>query len=89
MPVRDPIVELHDTRLYKRLNELSEDYAQRITIFLSEIAPLLDTTARFFPYYTRHDANHGYQVIRRIEQIVIPECFFRGGSTKAIELSFS
>ena len=75
MPVRDPIVELHDTRLYKRLNELSEDYAQRITIFLSEIAPLLDTTARFFPYYTRHDANHGYQVIRRIEQIVIPECF--------------
>jgi hypothetical protein len=74
MPVRDPIVELHDTRLYKRLNELSEDYAQRITVFLSEIAPLLDTTARHFPYYTRHDANHGYQVIRRIEQILTPAC---------------
>jgi len=75
MPVRDPIVELHDTRLYMRLKELSEDYAQRITTFLSEIAPLLETTARFFPYYTRHDANHGYQVIRRIEQILTPGCF--------------
>ena len=75
MPVRDPVVELHDTRLYKRLSELSQDYARRITVFLSEIAPLLDTTAQHFPYYTRHDANHGYQVIRRIEQILVPACF--------------
>lgn len=65
MPVRDPVVELHDTRLYKRLSELSRDYAQRITVFLSEIAPLLDTTARHFPYYTRHDANHGYHLRNR------------------------
>lgn len=74
MMVRDPIVELHETRLYKRLCELSDDYAQRITVFMSEIAPLLETTARFFPYYTRHDANHGYRVIRRIEQVLLPDC---------------
>jgi Histidine kinase-, DNA gyrase B-, and HSP90-like ATPase len=72
--IENPIVELHKTRLYKRLSELSEDYAQRITDFLSEIAPLLAGTRRFFPYYTRHDANHGYRVIRRIEQVLLPNC---------------
>jgi hypothetical protein len=75
MLARDPIVELHETRLYTRLCELSDDYAKRITTFLAEIAPLLVTTVRFFPYYTRHDAHHGYQVILRIEQILMPGCF--------------
>lgn len=74
MQVGDPIVELHGTRLYKRLSELSDDHAQRITAFLREIAPLLASTSRFFPYYTRHDAHHGHRVIRRIEQILLPNC---------------
>jgi hypothetical protein len=72
--IEDPVVELNRTRLYKRLSELSEDYAQRVTGFLSGIAPLLASTRRFFPYYTRHDANHGYRVIRRIEQVLLPNC---------------
>lgn len=70
-----PTEELHESRLFKRLKELSEDYAQRATKFVSEIAPVLATTSRFFPYYTRHDANHGYRVLRRIEQILKPSCF--------------
>jgi len=75
MLVKDPIEELHESRLFKRLRELSADYAQRITRFVSEIAPVLATTSKFFPYYTRHDANHGYRVVRRIAQVLKPNCF--------------
>ena len=74
MRAKEPIEELHESRLYERLNELSEDYAQRATRFVMEIAPVLATTSRFFPYYTRHDANHGFRVVRRIEQILKPSC---------------
>jgi hypothetical protein len=75
MRPKDPIEELRESCLFKRLKELSEDYAQRAVRFVSEIAPVLATTSRFFPYYTRHDANHGYRVLRRIEQILKPSCF--------------
>ena len=80
MPVRDPIIELQSTCLYMRLNKLSEDYAQRVTTFVSQIAPLLASTCRYFPYYTRHDANHGYRVIRRMEQVLLPDCLKPGKS---------
>ena len=75
MRVKDPIEELHESQLFKRLKELSDDYAERITKFVSEITPVLATTSRFFPYYTRHDANHGYRVVRRIAQVLKPSCF--------------
>jgi hypothetical protein len=74
MRAKEPIEELHQSRLYRRLEKLSEDLAQRVTRFVSELAPVLATTSRFFPYYTRHDANHGYRVVRRIEQILKPSC---------------
>lgn len=75
MQIRNPLEELHDTQLYKRLAELSAEFAERIDVFVSKIAPILATTIRHFPYYTRHDANHGFQVAERIEHIVSRESF--------------
>lgn len=78
MRIKDPIDELRQTFLYKKLNELSGEFKERIEVFVSKIAPILASTVQFFPYYTRHDANHGYRVVRRIEQILKPDCFDRG-----------
>ena len=74
MQPRDPIVELHDTRLYSALASSDREYADRITRFVAEIAPILATTQRHFPYYTRHDAHHGFRVVRRMEQVLEPTC---------------
>jgi hypothetical protein len=84
----DPLEELHGTQLYRTLANLSADSAERIDAFVSKIAPLLGTTIRHFPYYTRHDANHGFHVIRRIEQVVESDCFRAGapGAFRATEL---
>lgn len=78
MQPRDPIAELHDTQLYKFLSTIDSEYAERITTFVSEIAPILKTTQQHFPYYTRHDAHHGYRVVRRIEQVIKPACVEEG-----------
>ena len=64
MLVRDPQEELHDTKLYKTLANISPEFAGRIDVFVSKIAPILATTIRHFPYYTRHDAHHGFRVLR-------------------------
>src|SRR5271169_4483695 len=80
MPVKDPKDELHETCLYKTLASLSPDFAGRIDVFVGKIAPILATTIQHFPYYTRHDAHHGYRVLRRIEQVVTPDCFESGAS---------
>jgi hypothetical protein len=74
MKVRDPIDELKDTALYGMLASSDDGYAERITRFVAEIAPILATTEKHFPYYTRHDAHHGYRVVRRIEQVVESSC---------------
>lgn len=83
MEVRDPITELHDTRLYSALASTDNDYAQRITRFVGAIAPILATTERHFPYYTRHDAHHGFRVVRRIEQVLDKSCL-QADATNAI-----
>ena len=75
MRVMDPMQELRQTRLFKKLNELSGEFAGRIEVFVSKIAPILASTIRFFPYYTRHDANHSYRVVDRIEHILKTDCF--------------
>src|SRR6202795_4785402 len=75
MQIRDPLEELHDTQLYKRLAELSPEFAERIDVFVSKIAPILATTLRYFPYYTRHDANQGFQVTERIKHVFSRESF--------------
>src|ERR1035441_5846364 len=78
MRVRDPQEELKDTQLYKTLANVSTEFAENIETFVSKIAPILATTVRHFPYYTRHDAHHGFRVLRRMEQLIVPECFSAG-----------
>lgn len=67
-------VQLQGTNLWKYLNEINPNYASRAITFLEGINPILDSIVRFFPYYTRHDAIHGVAVIRRIVQILEPQC---------------
>jgi len=74
MQVRNPIDELHSSRLYIYLSRKNEEYARRITTFVNLIAPVLSTTSCYFPYYTRHDAHHGFRVTERIAQILNDEC---------------
>ncbi|MGN8118085.1 HD domain-containing protein [Labrys sp. 22185] len=74
MDIREPLTELHSTRLFQRLVELDTTYADRATSFLEAVAPVLASTADHFPYYTRHDAHHGFRVLRRVEQVIVPEC---------------
>jgi hypothetical protein len=78
MRVREPLEELHDTQLYKTLAAVSAEFAERIDVFVSKIVPILATTIQHFPYYTRHDANHGFRVLRRIEQLIVPTSFSAG-----------
>ncbi|SDC49394.1 HD domain-containing protein [Paraburkholderia lycopersici] len=74
MSIREPIVELKETELFKYLQSIDGDYAERITVFVSGIAPLMATIKNYFPYYTRHDAHHGYQVVCRIADCILPAC---------------
>jgi len=45
---------------------------------VAAITPILATVRDHFPYYTRHDAHHGFRVTKRISQILDPECFDSG-----------
>jgi len=78
MQVRAPIEELHDSQLYRFMAKQDGAYAQRVTTFVRGVAPILTTTARYFPYYTRHDAHHGFRVTERIAQVLDPECLQSG-----------
>lgn len=69
----DPIKELQTLHLYNILTEASPEYAIRIETFIKMIAPILATTREHFPLYTRHDAHHGFRVVRRVQQILKPE----------------
>jgi hypothetical protein len=73
--VSDPIEELKSTEIYKYLYEIDKEYAERIEIFVAKITPILATTQTHFPYYTRHDAHHGFRVCNRIYQILLTNCF--------------
>ncbi len=75
MQIRPPLTELHETKLYRYLASIDQEYSERITTFVREIAPLMASIESYFPYYTRHDAHHGYQVVRRMAQCVLPSCF--------------
>lgn len=75
MQIKDPITELHDTKLYGHLASLDQEYATRITTFVRQIAPIMATIKDYFPYYTRHDVHHGYQVVKRMEDCILPSCF--------------
>lgn len=74
----DLIKELHSTVLFAHLQKQSEEYSRRITVFVRSIAPILATVRTHFPYYTRHDAHHGFRVTQRIGQVLEQKCFDPG-----------
>ncbi|MFC0772964.1 HD domain-containing protein [Terrimonas alba] len=75
MNAQDAVTELKSTRMWKCLNELNPKLAEQSVNFLDQIAPLLKNIKVHFPYYTRHDAHHSYEVLLRMEQILDHRCF--------------
>ncbi|MEZ6939026.1 ATP-binding protein [Aeromonas sp. S12(2024)] len=75
MRVRDPITELKETKLYTQLSSIDSEYSERITTFILAIEPIMASIKKYFPYYTRHDVHHGYQVVHRMEQCLLSSCF--------------
>lgn len=80
------IENLKSTKIWKRLNDLDSGYANKSVTFLQQIIPLLDSVIDYFPFYTRHDAIHGFNVLKRMAEIVKPACI-EGGDKN--DLSFS
>ncbi|KKO66122.1 Chaperone protein HtpG [Janthinobacterium sp. KBS0711] len=80
MLVRDPIEELKSTKVFSHLALQSPEYADRAVHFVQTIAPILETTIQHFPLYTRHDAHHGFQVVRRLEDVLQIGCLKIGAS---------
>jgi len=78
MQIRDAVEELHDTLLYKALARIDADYAERASIFVRGVTPLLATIKSHFPYFTRHDAHHGFEVVRRMSECLRPGAFELG-----------
>lgn len=74
MLVRDPVEELKSTKVFSYLASQSPEYADRAVRFVRMIAPILATTIQHFPLYTRHDAHHGFQVVRRLEDVLQDGC---------------
>jgi len=75
MKILNPLDELKGSELYKYLESIDADYSARIVSFVDAISPILATTVNYFPYYTRHDAHHGFRVTKRIHQILNSACF--------------
>jgi hypothetical protein len=69
------IDELKATKSWKYLNHIDESSSLLAIKFIEHITPILATIKTHFPYYTRHDAQHGYQVLKRIEDILLDSCF--------------
>src|ERR1019366_359081 len=74
MHLKEPLTELRSTDLWIYLNKIDQDYATRSLIFLENISPLLASIKDHFPYYTRHDAHHGFQVVKKMSEILEPSC---------------
>jgi hypothetical protein len=84
MLIRPSTTELKDTKLWIYLNEIDSQLAECSIIFVQQITPILKSIQDIFLYYTRHDAHHGYRVLKRIEQIINKDCLIKDSN-----LSFS
>jgi hypothetical protein len=78
MQIRDSLIELRETLLYGALKRQDSGYAERIERFVTGITPIMATTVQHFPFYTRHDAHHGFRVVRRMAQVLLPSCLEPG-----------
>jgi hypothetical protein len=81
--VRDSVEEIKSTKAFSHLASQSPEYADRAVRFVEAIAPILATTVQHFPLYTRHDAHHGFQVVRRLQDVLQDGCF-DSGSEKSL-----
>jgi hypothetical protein len=72
------ILELKSTKLFSYLKSLDPDLSNKCIQFVENTAPILATIVDYFPFYTRHDANHSYNVIKRMSEIILPECLENG-----------
>ena len=73
--MQEPYIELQSSRMWQYLNELDEEYAQKAITFVKGVSPILASINIIFPFYTRHDAHHGFKVLQRMSAIVQPDCF--------------
>ncbi len=81
------IEDIKSTKLFEYLLKADTNLAVQCLHFVDHVSPILGTIKEYFPYYTRHDARHSYHVVKRIGQIVFPECLIPGNikSFSAIE----
>ncbi len=84
MQIRDSVVELKSTKIWKYLEDIDFSYANTAVSFVKFLTPILSSIKDIFPFYTRHDAHHSFRVLLRIEQIVYKNCF-----DKSSALAFS
>jgi hypothetical protein len=68
------IKDLKSLKLYKYLKKIDSNYAESIVSFVSVTEPVLDSIKDHFPFYTRHDARHGYEVAKRMAEILKEDC---------------
>jgi len=76
----EPVNDLKSTALWKYLNEVDSNYANKAITFVQWISPLLSSIHEYFPNYTRHDAQHSCRILKRIEQILDINCLNNGSS---------
>lgn len=73
--MKEPYLELQSSRIWQYLKDLDSDFAERAIVFVRGVTPILASTNTIFPFYTRHDAHHGFKVLQRMSTILQPECF--------------
>lgn len=74
MKIGTPEDELTSTRLWKMLQNIDIEYSGIAVKFVNHVSPILASIKEVFPFYTRHDAHHGFRVLIRMAEIVRPEC---------------
>lgn len=78
MIVKSALFELKETKIWNYLNDIDSQYAKRAISFVEHLTPILKSIQEIFPLYTRHDAHHGYRVLKRMDQVIRPECLIKG-----------
>lgn len=78
MIIEDSLVELKSTKIWKYLQDTDKVYAELAISFVYQLTPILEQIQEVFPLFTRHDAHHGYRVLKRMEQVIKSDCLKKG-----------
>lgn len=84
--MNESIAELKGTQLYNFLELLDQNLSTKCLVFVEHVSPILKSIKKHFPYYTRHDAHHSFNVIKRMEDIMEADCL-KKGSEKCLSKS--